>query len=232
MTSDQPFDLNNAAIDPETGIRHVPFGYFTSFAPFARKSKQPASVRKLPVLQGDFDARKFDRRCLAQHFGYGAVVLGGMLMPAFRYQSGPDALYWLANPADVEVWRVMDRWAAAGQMVLSANFDGESVLLVRDFHLAPQMKAMRKAVEYAKTVTPQFVAAATAAILGDGLVKRVTTDLDQFPTLRNVQTCLVRTKFTGGIAVMEGRSDGNVSLADLARVLGVGPEMPPGATRH
>src|SRR4051812_38441329 len=62
--------------DSETDLPMVPPGEFTTFKEYPA-STQPARIRKLPVLRGWFDAKRFDLNLsLPAHVGWGSVQLG------------------------------------------------------------------------------------------------------------------------------------------------------------
>jgi hypothetical protein len=113
----------------------------------------------------------------------------------------------LANPADTDVWNVLDQWAAAKRMVLAAEFGEKVLLVVRDFHLPPPMRLLRQAVQAEKRVTPAFLATMSRAVLLNELVQFVSSDLGKHPTLKNIQARIVRTSITGGVAVMLNHGD-------------------------
>jgi len=185
--------------DFETNLPLIPYGQVGDFAPYAKTSTQPAAVRKLPVLSATFDASRFDRSPgLPAYAGYGSIQLGNTIALTFRIQRGPDMVYWLANPADQEVWAVVDQWAKARRMVLAADFsDGQCVLLSRDFHEAPPMRQLRRSSQ----PTQQFVADVSRAIVTNEMQEIATTDLPQFPKLRHVQACILKTSTTGSVAL-------------------------------
>jgi hypothetical protein len=188
--------------DFATDLPMVPPGEFTTFKEYPT-STQPARVRKLPVLRGYFDATKFDLYpTLPAYVGWGSIHLGTALALTFRVQLGSNMLYWLANPADPEVWKVIDTWAAAGTMVLAAEFaDAPPLIMRRDFKLSPQYGALRDAFKGPEQ-TAAFAATVSTVLAKGELKQMATTDIPSYPKLNHVQGCMVRTKHTGGVALM------------------------------
>lgn len=209
--------------DFETGLSMVPPGEFTDFSSFPNSSL-PARVRKLPVLRGWFEAAGYDMNPdLPMHIGWGAVLLeNSALALTFRIQRGSSILYWLANPADKRVWEVLDKWSAAGQIVVAVEFADRPALLVsRDFKLAPQISELRIAVGAADLITPKFVASASLAILKDEVRLFAISDIPAYPKLDHFQACMVRTEETGGVALMlnDKAPGANGMVADAAASL-------------
>lgn len=79
-------------------------------------------------------------------------------------------VYWLASPADEEVWRVMDQWNEVGRMVIAPFFDGQACLISRDFGLVPQAKALRSSwTKQGQKVNDLFLRSASELILSGRL---------------------------------------------------------------
>lgn len=221
--------------DFKTRLPMVPPGEFTDFKSFP-DSTLPVRAQKLPALRGWFDASSCNiNASLPMNIGWGAVTLeNGAVALTFRVQVGSSIFYWLANPADKNVWKVVDQWSAAGLIVLAADFgDGPGLLVSGDFKLVPQMAAMRRAVDSAGEITPKFVAGASAAIMKDEIKLFASTNIPSFPTLTSVQTCMVRTDHTRGVAVIlhDEPHSGNGLIADAAAAL-ARSVLRPGETRH
>ncbi|MBB3181163.1 hypothetical protein [Variovorax sp. Sphag1AA] len=176
----------------------LPSGQFIKFPREAAHSKLPARLRNLPVLHGTFNHELFDLNPnLPAYVGFGQSGTIDTNILTFRLQRGPNMLYWLANPADPCVWEALDLWAAAGALVLMAEFsNGETLLLSRSFELAPRTQALKSDVSRASTMTPRFREAAFD-IIGTGNIRHMaTTDIPAYPTLNHVQGCMVATPFT------------------------------------
>lgn len=209
--------------DFETNLPVVPPGEFTDFSEYPN-STQPARIRKLPVLRGFFNAQQFDvNPQLPTHVGWGMVPIGQRATAlTFRLQRGPNVLYWLANPADERVWKVLDTWAAAKMMVVAAEFaNGPAVLVARDFNLHPQLSTLRVATSQAARLTPEFIADATMALARGEMKSIASTDIPAYPDLQNVQACMLRTQHTGGVALMlhQGSPGANGPVADAVGAL-------------
>ena len=221
--------------DFATDLPTIPTGSFTDFAPYARTSSQPARVRKLPVLRGVFDAKRFDfTPGLPYHAGWGAAPAGEAMALTFRIQVGPNVLYWLANASDRHVWKVLDQWAAAKTMVLAAEFQDDKVFLVtRNFEMHPGFARMRELTARASELTPKFIADTAVAFMRDEFKHMASTDIPSFPALQHVQACMVTTEQTGGVAVMANHGspgpDGPVAdaVSALAKAM-----MKPKEPRH
>jgi len=208
--------------DFATDLPMVPPGEFTTFKEYPH-STQPARIRKLPVLRGWFDSKRFDLNLnLPAHVGWGAVNLGKATTLTFRIQLGPNVLYWLANPADPHVWAVIDKWAATKRMVLAAEFpDAPPLLIGRDFELRhPAFRELRNALGD-ETYTKRFIADASQVIVSDDMWRIASSDIADFPMLEHVQACLVRTSHTQGVAVLvdEGAPSAEGPFADAARAI-------------
>lgn len=189
--------------DFETDLQIVPPGEFTTFKEYPR-STQPARVRKLPVLRGYFDGKRFDMAPgLPSHIGWGSVATGNAVALTFRIQRGPNVLYWLANASDPAVWTVLDTWAAAKTTVLAAEFqDAPAFLACRDFDLNHlRFSGLRNAVRDAGH-TRDFLADVTRALATNELANMASTDIPTYPHLQHVQGCMVRTRHTGGVALV------------------------------
>ena len=186
---------------PLTTVKQVPFGCISGVPPaevFAEPL--PEVLRDLPVLTGFFDLDRFDLTPeLARHVGWGTVRLGGTMALTFRLQAGANVLYWLAHAADFRIWEVMDKWAAAGTMVLVAGFQGHPPrveLRARDFHIPPQIEELRAMTTRADELTEEFVTAFAAAHHWKAFKNMASTDIAAYPNLRHVQACMVVTPET------------------------------------
>jgi len=220
--------------DFATELPMVPPGEFTTFKEYPH-STQPARIRKLPVLRGWFDSKRFDANPnLPAHVGWGSVNLGNATTLTFRIQLGPNVLYWLANPGDPHVWEVIDKWAAAKRMVLAAEFpDAPPLLIGRDFDLRhPGLQVHRKALNDA-TYTKRFIAEASQVIVTDDMRHIASSDIAAFPKLEHVQACLVRTRHTEGVAVLvnEGAPSADGAVADAVKAM-VNAMLQPEKLRH
>ncbi len=179
----------------------IPAGYFAKFADIAKKSAQPARVRKLPVLTVQFDESlqltDFPKHA---HVGWGAIDSDYMPILTFRFQFRELMVYWLASPADEEVWRVMDQWNEVGRMVIAPFFDGQACLISRDFGLVPQAKALRSSwTKQGQKVNDLFLRSASELILSGRLAAMATSDVAAVPRLQRVVACIVATRSTGGL---------------------------------
>lgn len=177
----------------------IPAGYFRKFSDITAKSSQPARVQKLPVLSVDFDEalRAFASPHLV-HLGWGSIESEGMPILTFRLQLGGLMVYWLANPADEEVWRVMDRWNSARTMVVAPVIGGQALLVSRDFRLAPQAEALRQWTKQGQKVTKLFLQSAGRLLVDGGLARMASSDIAAVP-LAWVIGCMVATSSTGGM---------------------------------
>lgn len=220
--------------DFETDLPMVPPGEFTTFKEYPG-STQPARIRKLPVLRGWFDSKHFEvSQKLPAHVGWGSVNLGASLALTLRIQLGPNMLYWLANPGDPHVWAVLDKWAAAGQMVLAAEFgDAPPLIIGRDFNLRhPSYGALRKLVSDPSQTT-NFIMDASRVIAAGDINLIASSDIASYPKLQHVQACMVRTEVTQGVTVMinEGAPGPNGPVADAVAAL-VHSMLRPEQKRH
>ena len=208
--------------DFATDLPMVPPGEFTTFKEYP-SSTQPARIRKLPVLRGWFDAKRFEvNASLPAHIGWGSVHLGASVALTFRIQLGPNTLYWLANPADPHVWAVMDKWASAGKMVLAAEFaDAPPLIVGRDFDLRhPSFAALRKLMS-GPSQTANFVMDTSRVIARGDINLIATSDITSYPKLEHVQACMVRTEVTQGVSLMvnEGAPGPSGPIADAVAAL-------------
>ncbi|SCK18432.1 hypothetical protein VAR608DRAFT_1321 [Variovorax sp. HW608] len=218
ISTQTPFNANSSDRAPQA---IVPYGRFIQF-PKDAISKLPARLRKLPVLHGFFNHELHDfNPSLPAYVGYGQTGTSDTNILTFRLQRGPNMLYWLANPADPCVWEALDLWAAAGALVLMAEFsNGEHILTSRSFELIPRTQALRSDVSRASTRTPRF-REAVFDIIGTGNIRHVaTTDIPAYPKLTHVQGCMVSTPFTprisGPAADIEGTLEPARFLVDEA----------------
>jgi hypothetical protein len=117
-------------------------------------------MRNLPVLRGSFESKNFNFDIgMAAQLSFGTASLVGATAVVFSVEDGSSMLYWIANPADPELWDVLDRWAAAKMMLVATRVDNErEVLWTREFSLPDWAEELRQDVQNAKTITPAFVA--------------------------------------------------------------------------
>jgi hypothetical protein len=82
-------------------------------------------------------------------------------------------------------------------------------------------------------MTPEFIADATVACARDEVKHIASTDIASYPHLQHVQACLVRTEYTGGVALMlnEQAPGPNGPVADAVAAM-VKAVIQPGKTRH
>lgn len=208
--------------DFATDLPMIPPAEFTTFKEYPG-STQPARIRKLPVLRGWFDSKQFEvNPKLPAHIGWGSVNIGASMALTLRIQLGPNTLYWLANPGDPHVWAVLDKWAAAGQMVLAAEFgDAPPLIIGRDFNLRhPSYGALRKLVSDTSQ-TANFIVDASRVIAAGDIKLIANSDIALYSKLQYVQACMVRTEVTQGVAVMvnEGAPGPNGAVADAVEAL-------------
>jgi hypothetical protein len=184
----------------------VPYGSIEPATKYRKHSKKAVRLKTLPVLAGYFSSAKLKLDTNApHHIGLGSLDTNGELpILAIRLQLGANMLYWLANPADPEIWATVDAWHKAGQMAVAAEFDDGRLLLVqRDFKRAPQLRALESAAGTTSrhSATREFMQSAGEALVSGELARRATTDIPGVPCLQSVQGCTVRTKTTGRILV-------------------------------
>jgi len=210
-------------------------GEFVNFEGYADLSKQEERVRKLPVLRGVFDSKRVDfTPGLPAHAGWGSVRLGDTVALTFRLQLVPNVLYFLANPADPEIWKVMDVWAAAGKFVMAAEVeDGRVFLVSRDYKMVPQVARLRDLVKAGESYTAAFLSDAGQAINTGDISHIATTDIPAYPALANVQACIVTRKNTSSrpipIDCVPLSSAGPMEAAVMAAMEDM---FQPGKTRH
>lgn len=184
--------IKTPAVGASSGTAFVPAGRFTTFRDYSRSS-QPARIRKLPVLQGFFtEIGLTSSPAEPRYVGWGALPLGDTVALTFRLQVGADMLYWLVDPSDREAWRALDSWAAAGKMVLAAEFpDGPAHIVIRDYDLRhPGMRAIRDTAFGADYAT-RFMAEALTLVASGGMNAAASSDIPSIPVLRRVQACVV-----------------------------------------
>lgn len=174
------------------GMGFVPAGRFTTFREFPN-SKQPARIRKLPVLQGFFDAIELDSSPERPvYVGWGELPLGDTSALTFRNQVGPNLFYWLVDPSDHEVWQALDAWDDAGELVLATEFrGGQALLTTREFDLGnPRLRAIRNTA-FPPGYTARFLAEALPLVSSGGMNAIASSDISSVPLLRSVQACVV-----------------------------------------
>lgn len=121
-------------------------------------------------------------------------------------QCGPDALYWLANPRDPEVWSALDRWNADGQMTLAAQFNDRDEVLVLNSPLTLNAQAERfRPIPGADERVEDYINTVAELCLRDCVVHMVTSDLPGQENLRHVQPCMVTSAICGRVAISEQR---------------------------
>lgn len=179
----------------------IPAGYFAKFADIARESAQPARVRKLPVLTVQFnESLQMSDFPKHMHVGWGAIDSDYMPILTFRFQFCDLMVYWLANPADEEVWSAMDGWNEIGRMVVAPVFDNQACLTSRDFGLVPQAKALRSSwATQGQKANQLFLRSASGLILSGRLAGMASSDIAAVPRLQRVIACIVATSSTGGM---------------------------------
>lgn len=166
--------------------------------PAALASELPAAVRKLPVLSGMFagiDGRlDLDQ---APETDWGSVeLIPGLHAIAFRARYGPHVLYWLGNACDPVLWTAMDRWEAAGRILIAPmREDGSGGMSSAGFGIGKNMTSLRESVRGHEQSKRPFLSAASQ-FLQTGLERLVRADVrDQ--ALESVQGCIVVTPNTG-----------------------------------
>jgi hypothetical protein len=181
--------------EPQTGAICLPEGAITTAEQFPR-STPFATAPRCPVLMGEFLPPRFDWTPeLPVHAGWGVLELDGQRALTFRLQAGSTQLYWLANPADPDVWAMQDAWATAGQMALAADFGrGPVFVLSRTFELSPAYKATR--LPHSGQSSGPFCAAVARSLMQGELSVFAKSDIPAFPRLTYVQGCLVVTRHT------------------------------------
>ena len=189
--------------DAFTGLSLIPSGTFVDFSPYAAQSELPSAVRGLSVLRGDFQAQYLDVvPDMDAHVGWGTVMLEDTFALTFRVQLGSDILYWLANPADVGVWQVIDAWGAAKRMLLAAHLDdGREILLCRDFAIAPEVERLRRLTKVESKYTPAFIGNVAVSLVTNEAKDMASSDLLAYPVLVNFQACLVTTEVTMPVGI-------------------------------
>ena len=205
-------------VDLMTGQTMIPPGEFTTL----EKNPHAASadMHNFPVLRGLFDSKHFDLGPeLPGNIRWGYLNLANALF--FRLQLGPNMLFWLANPADPEVWKVLDIWAATGRIVLAAEFADEPPLIVsQDFNMSTAFRANRRFLGDSKR-TADFIAEARHVIVLNELAPVATSDIEEYPNLQHVQACMVRTKVTHGVTILgnEVTQESSEHVAELFAAL-------------
>lgn len=175
----------------------IPAGYFAKFGDLAKESQQPARVRKLPVLSVRFDeALQKSGSPHLFHLGWGAIDSERMPILTFRVQFNDLMVYWLANPADEEVWRVMDQWNTVGTIVLAPVLGDQALLMSRDFALVPKAEALRSWTKQGAKTTQLFLQSAGTLILSGDLAAQASSDIPAVPRLKRVIGCIVSTNLT------------------------------------
>jgi hypothetical protein len=163
----------------------------------------PSGMRSLPVLVGHFGSHPVDLNATQPRYvGFGCIDTDAMPLLTFRMQIGPTVAYWLANPADPQIWKLLDAWDAAGKIALSAHFNGSGPLLVWEFSITPALNALRVWTRHAGDhATAYFISRAGHAIL-DGLLPRIaTSDIASVQKLEHVLGCIVCTPEMGAVRI-------------------------------
>lgn len=179
----------------------IPGGYFTKISDITSHSKQPARIRKLPVLAANLhEPVPALTSSSLFHVGWGAISAGRMPLLTFRLQINDLMIYWLANPADPTIWTVLERWNNANAMVLAPSFENEALVMSRAYTLVPEAKALRSWTGRGPHTTQLFLESAGKLILDGGLADMASSDIPAIPKLKRVIGCLV----AGGSADVNG----------------------------
>lgn len=187
----------------QTDLTVLPVGEFVNPAKLWEGRNPSASMRKAPILLGHFDDARFDSRSsLPTHIGWGSLQLGPIAAITFYLQRGPNLLYWLANPADTEVWKTLEKWSKVGRMTLAIDFQGRRTELAStDFDLQPKHESLRVEVSARKQYTDAFLMATTDVVARGTISEMVSSDIPEFSTLNHIQICVVRPQNTGTVAM-------------------------------
>jgi len=170
----------------------IPAGYFVKFSDITSNSKQPARIRRLPVLTADLqEALQISTLPRLFHVGWGAIDADHMPILTFRLQINDLMIYWLANPADPTIWNVMEQWSNANAMVLAPSFMSQTLLMSRDYTLVPEARALRSWTEKGSQTTHLFLQSAGKLILDGGLAGMASSDILAIPKLTRVIGCIV-----------------------------------------
>lgn len=182
---------------PDTVV--LPFGEFVSFPGHLKNSRTPPELRNLPVLRGIFNHERFDfDPILPSHLKVTAFAVAAVKVICFQFQHGPNVLCWHACAADPYVWRALDQWSQAGAFLVLADFsNGESVHGGNKFAISPAIEGLRAELANTEGHIPLFREYIADGILHDQLWRAAASSIPQYPTLEQVQSCLVTTPHTG-----------------------------------
>ena len=205
-------------VDPDDGLQQrlavTRKGALELELPSALASKLPAALRELPVLSGLFDAidGRLDLHQTPETVWGSVELIPGLHALAFRARYGPHVLYWLGNACDPVLWTAMDRWQAAGGILLAPmRDDGVGALASRGFAKG-ETAALRESVRWHEQSKRRFLSAASQ-FLQTGLERLVRADLPG-QGLESVQGSIVVTPNTA----LPGVELHLLSLADLYRM--------------
>lgn len=187
-----------AGIRGSSGTSLVSPGCFGSFKEVNAKNRYPARIRKLTVLMGLFN---FDQPGVEfnhiSHFGWGSIENERMPLLTFRLQIGANMFYWLANPSDRKVWKVLDEWNVAHEIVAHAVFKNTAVFMHRPFRISPPLAALRRwTLHEGIPATASFVKSAAHQLDGQ-LVAKAKSDIPGVPRLDHVSACILCPRASG-----------------------------------
>lgn len=181
------------------GIVFVPPGWFVNSQECEWRNGAQSVSRSQPVLKAEFDSTHFVfDPTLPNWSGHGRVFLDGRL-PAFLFglQAGPNGLYWLADATDPHVWSAMEQWDAAGQMVLTAEFDDGNIARTRsDFRLSDEDRRHRESAPRTAETADDFALQLLLLTHADAFRQCVPSVFAQHAELQHAQFCMVCTPDT------------------------------------
>ncbi|WP_162911067.1 hypothetical protein [Azohydromonas sediminis] len=161
-------------------------------------SKLAARVGDLPVLCGHFDASRVDLSPgTPRSGGWQSLVLDGLPVLAFHAQVGRNVLYWFADASDPCVWSALDKWHAAGKMVLAASFARDRVWILKlEYQPGQQLDGLRHAAQRDGSSREKFARLMLRLAEGDALKALAATVVGSEGDVGHVQFCMVCTKET------------------------------------
>lgn len=170
----------------------------SEFVHAGRGSTLAERVGDIPVLRGHFDASRVDLSPgTPRNGGWQGFVLDGLPVLAFHAQVGRDVLYWFADASDPYVWSALDKWHAAGKMVLAASFARDRVWILKlEYQPGQQLDGLRHAAQRDASSREKFARLMLRLAEGDVLKTLAATVVGSEGDVGHVQFCMVCTEET------------------------------------
>jgi len=206
--------MNTASLDIEQ-FTAVPTlsGSILKGKHFVRSGGLSQAFKNTLVLQGPTQLTADAlAKCKAASIGTGSVGYGEVNVLTIRLQIDGHQLYWLADPEDEDVWRMLRSWRNVGAAVIALNVLGVGLAALKVPAAGIGQVAQANINNADAASAAQVMEAIGAQITSGSLVANARSDIPEFPSLSRVEVLVLMSRRMERFILERGNSSGGFHM--------------------